>query len=96
MAAQHHEPDPPVQLFGGGVSEEVSNEAILAWEYVGRPQMYGVFMGTKNLPQPSMGHERTSAETPWPALCGNSPCSDNTPGAPVKAGRGLPLALGEH
>ena len=29
MAAQHHEPDPPVRLFEGGGSEGVSDEAIL-------------------------------------------------------------------
>lgn len=96
MAAQHHEPDPPEWLFSGGGSEGISDEAILTWAYVGRPQMYGVFMGMKNGPQPSMGHERTSVGTPWPALGGHSHCSDNTAGAPVKAGCGLPLALGGH
>lgn len=56
--------------------------------------MYGVFMGTKNLPHHSMRQERTSAGTPWPAvLGGHGPCSDSTPGAPVKAGHGMPLAL---
>lgn len=29
MAAQHHEPDPPVQLFGVGGSEGVSDETVL-------------------------------------------------------------------
>jgi len=80
MAAQHHEPDPPVRLFGGGDSEGVSDEAMLTREYVGRPQMYGVFIGTKSLLQPSAWHKKTSAGTAWPAaLGGHSPCSDNAP-----------------
>lgn len=97
MVAQHHETDPPVWLFGGDGSEGVSDEAIFTWAYAERAWMYEVFMGTKNLPKPSVGHERTFAETPWPAALGeHSLCRDNTSGAPVEIHHGLPLALGGH